>query len=220
MPFRNTGDVLCPCFPILPVPALVDDLPVNGILPFPELLRDKGKRKPFARNAILFIFAIAANTNDLHNAVAFARQVNLGKLIVQSVVMRPQRIEHLPHGAVFLVVVQSVFRGCPHCYADGQNDIAVLLARSFTHDPTNRLHHVHNRITRIQKDGTVQSRNVHAFRKALGIGQDAALVFFAGGIGLEPREFLVTLHYIHGSVNMFGEKPGQIDLAAKLIGDA
>lgn len=89
MPFRNTGDVLCPCFPILPVPALVDNLPVNGILPFPELLRDKGKRKPFTRNAILFIFTIAANTNDLHNAVAFARQVNLGKLIVQSVVMRP-----------------------------------------------------------------------------------------------------------------------------------
>ena len=38
MPFRNAGNVLCPRFPILPVTALVDNLPVNGILPFPELL--------------------------------------------------------------------------------------------------------------------------------------------------------------------------------------
>ena len=133
--------------------------------------------------------------------------------------MRPQRIEHLPHGAVFLIVVQGVFRGCPHGDADGQNDIAVFLARSLAHDPPNGLHHVHNRITRIQKDGTVQSRNVHTFRKALGIGQDAALVFFTGGIGLEPRQFLVALHHVHGSVNMFGGKPGQLDLLTKLMGN-
>ena len=38
MPFRNAGDVLCPRFPILPVPALVDNLSVNGVLPFPKLL--------------------------------------------------------------------------------------------------------------------------------------------------------------------------------------
>ena len=100
----DLGDVLGPVFPVATVAALVDDLGEHGVLPLAQLHRVE--RKPKLLGQAIGLFIASTDADDVHHSVALAHQVDGGELLIKAVIVSAQSVEHLPHHAVLLVVVQ------------------------------------------------------------------------------------------------------------------
>ena len=132
----DLGDALGPVLPVAAVAALVDDLGEHCVLPLAQLHRVK--IKPELVGHVVGLVVASADADHVDHAVAFAGQVDGGELLVKPVIVGAQGVEHLPHHAVLLVVVQRGLGRRVLANADGEDHIAVLLAacRVFAHHAT------------------------------------------------------------------------------------
>ncbi|CKM69207.1 Uncharacterised protein [Mycobacterium tuberculosis] len=187
----DVGDIGGPLLPIGPGANLVDDARVDRFLPLRQrehrqLLRDGGSRLVGGRPDVTAQQLVAAFTGLRRLHV----QRNAVHHRVEALVVRPQRVEDLPHHLEPFVVGQRGRRLDTLGHRHRQDDVPVVLAGRLAHHPTDRLHHVDDGIARIQEQHRVQRGHVDPFGEAAGVGQDAA--FILGDHAFEPGQLFVA----------------------------
>ena len=93
---------------------------------------------------------------------------------VQTLVVRAQGLEDLPHDLEALVIVQRALRRHARRHGHGQDDVTEILALRAAHHTAHRLNDVHLRLARRQEEHRVQRGHVHALAQAARVRQDAA----------------------------------------------
>ena len=121
---------------------------------------------------------------------------------VEALVVGAQRLQHLPHDLEPLVVGEGHLGGHAGRDRDGQDDVAVLLARREAHHPAHRLHDVDDALARVEEHHGVQARHVNALGQALGVAEDAGLVRVVAAARLEPLHQLAAGQHVHRAVDV------------------
>src|SRR5688500_9764696 len=94
----------------------------------------------------------------------------LVELFTEHLVVRPQRLEHIPNGLEGRLIenlVRMIFRRDEHRQDDGP----MLLLRPLADCPTKGLHDVDRRATRVDERDTVNARDVHALCQTPGVAK-------------------------------------------------
>lgn len=225
MGLGDGGDVLGPLFPVGALADLVHEAGVDGLPPVADLeqhLLDVvgglgllvgealGVLPGVGGGAVLVADRLVAGADvpDADVLRSLAVQPDLVDGGVEPVVVSPQGLEHLPDGLEPLVVGKGLRGRHARGHGDRQDDVAVGLAVGSAHDAADGLHHVHDRVARVQEQDRVQAGYVHALGQAARVGQDAG----AGGAGvlLEPVQELVAAQRVERAVDV-------VDLAAEHV---
>ena len=84
----------------------------------------------------------------------------------------------------------------PLRHDDGDDHIAIILARRLAHDAADGLDDIDLAVAGREEENRVQGRHVHALGKAADIGKDMADIRVGRNV-LEPRELLLTKTRAH-----------------------
>ena len=95
---------------------------------------------------------------------------------LDALVVGAQRLQNAPDVCEHLAVIKRLLGRHTRRYEDGKDDVTVVLALGTSHDAANRLHDVHGGVLGVEEDDGIEVGHVDAFRKAAGVGEDAALV--------------------------------------------
>ena len=219
----NLGNVIRPIFPVAAVADLFHDLGIDGALDFVHLQRhfhlwviraaSAGFLVLLAQLKLTFacvflggLFGffgdLVSNGDDFHFAGVRAIQIQLVDHRIKAVIVGTQRVQHLPHHLVGLVVFQRRVWLHPGRDHHWQDDVTALLALGLAHDPPHRLHYVYLRIARGQEQHCIQRRDIHPFGQTTHVGENPAGVVWR--LGLQPVELFLFLAGIHAAVHMLG----------------
>lgn len=205
----DVGHVAGPFFPVAALSAFFDDAGVEGVFPFAEL-GEEGEGHGFldlaflifSRNGgVALVGGIAfADADDANLGRGFFVEFDLVDDGIEAVVVGAEGLEDLPDDGVLLVVFEGFLRGGVGGDADGEDDVAVLLAGSLAHDAAHRLDDIDNRVARVEEHDGVEGGDIDAFGETAGIGEDAAVVRRRGF--LEPVEFVATGDGVHAAIDV------------------
>ena len=200
----NIADVLRPVFPVPAAAALDDDPGVDRISPVVEIGEVEvelcGHGCTVA--SVTFVLVTTTDADDLNLVRAFVVEFQLVDDGVESVIVSAKGLEYLPDNFVLLVIGQGFFWGHVGRDAYGEDDIAEVLPLRLAHDAADGLYDIHYRIAGVQKHDGIKGGDVHAFRKAAGIAEDAANVPISARVFLEPLEQAVPMERVHRAVHM------------------
>ena len=217
----GSGDLANVLGPVLHVAAVADPLDdprVEGVAPLAQI----GKRElpgvevlRSSRDSGL-VGAIAAvqpdpDEADRRRCPVEADLVDLGG---QALVVGTQRLQHLPHHLVCLVVAQRHFWRHAGRHPDRQDHISEVLALRATHYPAHGLDDIDDALARLQEKDGVERGHVDALGQALGVREHAADALPRRVP--KPRQRLGTDLDVGRAVDVAGLNPHRIGVTAIL----
>ncbi len=159
----NLGNVIGPVFPVAAVAAFLHHLGIQGAFDFAYFKLQSevvflgvffyrlanaetalaGVAFFLGDRPVLFVLDFVSDGDHFHFGFVIARQFQLVDHGVEAVIVRAQGLQHLPHHAVGLVVIQRFMRLDARRNHHRQDHITALLARRVAHHAPHRLHHIH-----------------------------------------------------------------------------
>ena len=170
---RDIGHVLGPLLPVTPRADLLDHPGVDRLPPPAQRPQVEGRLLRRRSAGGIVVAARSSEGIDDGDLVRLGLvEVDLVDHGVEALIMRAQRLQHLPHHAKRVIVRQDVLGRHPSRDRHRQDDVAVLLPRRQAHYPPHGLNDVHLGLARGQEHDRVQGRDVHTLGQAAGVRQD------------------------------------------------